>query len=220
MSTTLPPSDPVPGANAPKLRQKRSFKWLWQGRVFPAFWTITGVISLVVNIILVVALLLVGRELFDTKELVVGLVGGLHSNFVKMDAAHIKTTIQVRAQIPVTFDLPVKTNTTVILTEDTNISNARVSLATGGLSIYDASTNITLPAGTSLPIALDITVPVNIQIPVQIPVNVDIPLNQTELHDPFTGLQTVVKPYLDLLGTLPDSWDEVFHKGEEQEPQQ
>jgi hypothetical protein len=39
---------------------------------------------------------------------------------------------------------------------------------------------------------------------------VDIPLNQTDLHQPFVGLQDVVKPYYNLLETLPDSWEEVF----------
>jgi hypothetical protein len=216
MSTSLPPSRAEPAPVARHRPRRHSFVWLWQGRPLPAFWTITGLISLVANIVLIVTLFLVGRELFVTKQLLQGLVGGLHANFVRMDEAHIKTTIQVNANIPVSFNLPVKTNTTVILTQDTNLPNAIVSLSTGGLTITNAPTNITLPAGTNLPIALDISVPVNIQIPVQIPVEVDIPLDQTELHNPFVGLQQVVKPYIDLLGTLPNSWDEVLHKTETQ----
>jgi hypothetical protein len=107
----------------------------------------------------------------------------------------------------------VKTHTTVILTQDTNLPNTNVSLSTGGLTITNAPANITLPAGTLLPIALDITVPVSAMVPVQIPVQVDIPLEQTQLHEPFVGLQNVVKPYQDLLVKLPSSWNDVFHIG-------
>jgi hypothetical protein len=215
MTTNTPNPDispnPTPVTPASPTPPRRKWRWFWQGRIFPAFWTITGVISLVVNIILVVILILVGRELFVAKSLVEGLVGGLHNNFVLMDQAHIKTTINVATTIPVQFELPVKTNTTVVLTEDTTIKGASVTLYTGGLYIENAPTDIILPAGTNLPIALDISVPVSISIPVQIPVDVDIPLNQTELHQPFVGLQQVVLPYKDLLNGLPNSWNAVIN---------
>jgi hypothetical protein len=212
-TTTPTPDTPLtPVAPASPTRRRRKARWLWQGRVFPAFWTITGIISLVVNIILIVTLILVGRELFVAKSLVQGLITGLHSNFVLMDQAHIKTTINVSTTIPVKFTLPVKTNTTVVLTADTTIKGASVSLSTGGLYIQSAPTNIILPAGTNLPIALNISVPVDTTIPVQIPVDVDIPLNNTELHQPFVGLQQVVGPYKDLLNSMPNSWDDILPK--------
>jgi hypothetical protein len=97
-------------------------------------------------------------------------------------------TITGAISIIVKFDLPVKTNTTVTLTEDTFIKGASVSLATSGLSIISAPTDITLPAGAVLPIALNISIPVNAT------VLVDIPLNQTELREPFNGLQNVLQP--------------------------
>jgi len=208
--TPTPDTSPTPVTPPPPAPRRRKGRWLWQGRVFPAFWTITGIVSLVVNIILIVTLILVGRELFVVKSLVQNLVTGLHSNFVLMDQAHIKTTINVSTTIPVKFTLPVKTNTTVVLTADTTIKGASVSLSTGGLSIQSAPTDIILPAGTNLPIALDISVPVNTTIPIQIPVDVDIPLNNTELHQPFVGLQQVVGPYQDLLNSLPNSWSDIL----------
>lgn len=76
--------------------------------------------------------------------------------------------------------------------------------------ISRANTNIILPAGTSLPIHLSLTVPVDQQIPVDLLVDVNIPLNETELHEPFVGLQEVVKPYYTLLGSVPDSWQAVL----------
>jgi hypothetical protein len=78
----------------------------------------------------------------------------------------------------------------------------------------NAPANIVLPAGLELPISLDITVPVDQEVPVVLEVPVDIPLNQTELHDPFVGLQEVVEPYQGMLGGLPDAWlDTPFCQG-------
>jgi hypothetical protein len=184
---------------------------LWQRRIGPAFWTTTGAISLAVNIVLVVILVIVAKELFSIKELISSqLVGGLATNFAQMDQATIKSVIPVDDNILVKFDLPVKTNTNVILTEDTVLTNATVSVFTGGLVINNAQASIVLKAGTVLPIALDITVPVETTVPVHLNVAVNIPLNQTELHQPFVGLQNVVSPYQSLLDSLPSSWKEVF----------
>lgn len=166
----------------------------------PTFWTIASVLSMIVNLILIVVLLVLARELFTLKTMVGDeLLGGLYNNFVLMDEAHIRTTIQVETEVPVEFTLPVQTLTTVQLTEDTRINSARVTLSTGGLNIVSAPTNIILPAGTDLPIALDITVPVSTTIPITLQVPVDIPLRETELHRPFVGLQDVVKPYYEML---------------------
>lgn len=183
-------------------------RFLWQGKIGPAFWTIASLISIGFNIVLLVLLILIGRELFAIKELASNqLVGGLYQNFIKMDQARITTTVEVNDTIPVVFDLPVQTNTVVVLTEPTRIKGANVNLSTGGLSIR-APANITLPAGTELPVALNIVVPVNTRVPVKLTVPVDIPLQQTELHEPFVGLQNVIAPYHRLLASPPNSWQE------------
>ena len=193
--STPPASSPAassPAASSPAPVKKSWKRFIWQRRIGPAFWTTTGVISLAVNIILVVILVLGARELFVIKELIsTQLVGGLATNFAQMD-------------------LPVKTNTNVILTQDTVLTNASVSVFTGGLVINNAQATIVLKAGTVLPIALDISVPVETTVPVHLNVAVNIPLNQTELHQPFVGLQNVVSPYQSLLNNLPGSWSQVF----------
>ncbi len=179
----------------------------WQGKIGPAFWTVTGAISLMVNVILVVILLLIGKRLFAAKDLINDqLIGGFYYNFVLMDRARIQTTVQVNDTIPVEFDLPVQAETNVRLTQDTRVLGARVNLATGGLSIANAPADILLPAGTELPVALNITVPVDTFIPVNLTVPVDIPLNETELHQPFIGLQEVISPYYWQLSSAPNSW--------------
>jgi hypothetical protein len=211
----LPPDSQDPSiisdeASAPENRRlSRLSRLFWQGKIGPAFWTIASLISLSVNIILVVVLILGGKQLFALKGLVANqLVGGLRQNFALMDQARISTTVNVDDTIPVKFDLPVVANTIVQLTENTRIRGATVNLSTGGLSITRAPADIVLPAGTSLPISLNIVVPVDTTVPVHLTVPVDIPLNQTELHRPFIGLQNVVSPYGNLLGSTPNSWQE------------
>jgi hypothetical protein len=184
-------------ASPPKLAlpASRSFKLnLW-----PTFWTIASVLSMVVNVILVVALLVLLPKLkkIDTNNLLLtgnDLLGNLYTNFEKMDRAHITTNIPVETTIPVKFDLQLNQQTNVVLSQAVTIDNARVTVKTGGLNITNAITTIVLPQGTTLPVVLNLTVPVDTTVPVKLNVNVDIPMAQTQLHEPFSGLQEAVKP--------------------------
>jgi hypothetical protein len=186
----------------------------WQGKIGPAFWTTASLISLSVNLALLVILILVGRQLFALKSLVADqLVGGLHQNFIAMDEAHIRTTILVedtivvQDTIPVVFDLPLSTDTTVVLVNSTPIKNATIFMNGSAVPM-----NLILPAGTPLNINLELTVPVSqtlpvtLNVPVRMEIPVDIALNETDLHEPFVGLQNVVAPYDQLLSDLPGSW--------------
>jgi hypothetical protein len=188
-------------------------RFLWQGKIGPAFWTISSIISMIVNVVLVIILISLGKQLFTLKDLVKNQVlGGLYENFVMMDQAHIRTQIPVKAQVPAKFDLPLSTNTTVTLTEDTHITNATIYELNAGGALYipRAGLNILLPAGSRLPVALNLTVPVDQKIPVELIVDVDIPLNQTELHKPFVGLRKVVEPYYGMLDQVPDNWQQLI----------
>jgi hypothetical protein len=165
-----------------------------------AYWDVASTLSLIVNIILVAVLLVMAFQIKNLKTTVNGLtglgnnaLGGLYANFVKMDQASINTTISVDSQIPINLSVPVTQNTTVVLTSNVNIPNAHVVINTGGLAINSVA-SVTLPAGTSLPIALNLTIPIQSTIPISLQVPVNIPLNQTELHQPFTGLQTTIRP--------------------------
>lgn len=194
-------------------------KWLTFsfGKVMPAFWTISAIVSLIVNIILIAILLGLGRELFQIKALVGdGLLGGLYSNFQKMDDAHIVTTIQVEETIVVNdsivvkFDLPISQDTIVVLTADTPIDQVPILL--NGVWV---PTPIILPQGTELGINLEMTVPVEtvvpvtLNVPVQLNVPVDIAMDQTELHEPFVGLQDVIGPYYQLSSDMPSTWEDI-----------
>lgn len=210
-----PPVDPPAANGKPEPSGVRRF--LWQGKIGPAFWTIASVISLTVNVILFVLLIILGSQIFKIKA-VVGdqLIGGLYESFVQMDEANIKTTIfvsdtiQVNDTIPVVFTLPLKQETAVVLTRDASIKRATVFL--NGAPV---PTDIVLRRGTKLNIFLDMNVPVDqvipvvLNVPVQLTVPVDIPLDQTELHQPFVGLQEVLLPYKALLDQMPGSWGEM-----------
>jgi hypothetical protein len=199
--------EPTPESAPPARFRLPAFPILKLG---PPFWTITGIFSLVTNVVLVVVVISLAKEIFSLKSpLQEQLIGGLYNNFVLMDQARIQATIPVTASVPAKFNLPVNTDTTVVLKKDTIIRGATIlELSTGGLSIYNAPADIVLPAGLELPISLSIVVPVDQQIPVNLNVEVDIPLNKTDLHAPFVGLQKVVSPYYQMLKGIPGTLQE------------
>ncbi len=216
VNPTEPEDNPPTLAQDQGLQRRQSYLGpiLWRGKIGPAFWNIASLLSLAINVILIVTLILLGRELFSLKAVIQKqLVGGLYTNFVEMDQSHIvttinvKDTIQVNDTIPVVFDLPLKKDTDVILTHDTPVKNATIYLNGQPVPL-----DLVLKKGTHLGIALDLTVPVSqtlpisLKVPVNLTVPVDIALDQTDLHKPFVGLQNVVSPYKNLLSSLPDSW--------------
>lgn len=197
---TPPTAPPTQTPVEPQRRESR-FKFL------PAFWTIASLISLTVNMILII-ILLIGWQFLDQIGALQsygmgqasGLLGGLYDNFVKMDQANIRTTIHVEKEIPVQFSLNVSGPTNVTLSQPVTISGATVWVQTGGLNIRDANATIVLPAGVVLPINIEnLVVPVDQKVLAALDVPVDIPLDQTELHEPFVGLQQVVRPWYCLI---------------------
>jgi hypothetical protein len=165
----------------------------------PPFWTVTGLLSLIVNAVLIAIVFILLRMLgglqFSANDVSAGLLGGLYNNFEKMDRAHIVSTIPIQNAIPVQFDLQLNQETNVVLSRDVTIDNALVTVETGGLNITQARTTIVLPQGTSLPIVLNLTIPVNMTVPIIMDVPVDIPMASTDLHEPFVGLQQVIAPF-------------------------
>lgn len=177
-----------------------------------AFWTVTGILSLLVDALLIAIVILLlfyvrrlniqVKELMSLSSMPLETVSGLYTNFEKMNDAHIITTIPFDTEILVQFDLQINQQTEVILSQDTPINGARVTLTTGGLEITNAPANIILPAGTHLPIQLTLTVPVNRNVPVHLLVPVDIELATSELGVPFTGLMDVLEPLYCMLDPL------------------
>ncbi len=208
-------ASPAPGPRAAsppeaKTRQKaRARLKVNKERLVPAFWTVSSVMSLAVDVVLIaviiILLLYVRRlnirmnELLSLSSMPLETVSGLYANFEDMSAAHIVTTIPFTTEILVQFDLQINQQSEVVLSQDTLITGARVTLTTGGLEISNAPANIVLPAGTPLPITLSLLVPVSQRVPVTLQVPVDIALAQTDLGPPFLGLMDVLEPLYCLL---------------------
>lgn len=196
------PSNPAPlttGKNIKKVQPAEKKSTSGPGIALTTFWTVASVLSVIVNVILIVVLLVLARELFVLKAIVGNnLLGGLYENFIFMDQAHIKTEITVKDNIPIDFTLPISQDTVVTLTGDTPINGAMVRLNSGGVTI-NSPANIVLPAGTNLPVHLELKVPVTTLVPITLKVPVDIALDQTDLHKPFIGLQQVVAPFYQML---------------------
>jgi len=194
------PEPPKKEKTTPKPAEKRQYHF------GPPFWTIASILSLSINLILVVALLALWANTQHLIDSIGGamnmgnyLLGGLYTNFEMMDRAHITTNIPVQTEIPVKFDLQLNQETNVVLSRDVTISNAYVTVRTESMNITNALATIVLPQGTNLPVTLTLTVPVDQMVPVTLNVPVDIPLKDTQLHDPFVGLQEVVEPFYCLL---------------------
>jgi hypothetical protein len=191
-STPVAPQ-PVAVPHSPQFESREPrYKFL------PAFWTIASVMSFTVNIILIVILLItlqmLGAIQVTADDQVSGLLGGLYTNFVKMDQATISANVPVDATVPLNIVVPVQTTTRITLAESVTIPNAHVRINTGALNI-DADAQVTLPANTPLTVNLDFPLTVQNSIPIHLDVPVNIPLNQTQLHEPFVGLQKVVEPW-------------------------
>ena len=202
-----PPADvssavtPPPSADSGTKSGKRQFG--------PAFWTVTGLMSLAVNAVLIALVLILFGQVSQMKSMLgavtnlqslpLDTVRGLYKNFELMEKAHIVTQIPVSTTVPVKLDVCIKTGTQVIINQRVTIPDAKVTVQTGGLNITNATTRIELPADTVLPVNLDLCVPVETTIPVSLNVNVDIPLANTDLNAPFIGLKNVIAPLYCLL---------------------
>ena len=165
-----------------------------------ALWTIASLISMAVTIVVIILTVVMFRAYRDIKlpegvdiTMANKFLGGLYANFEKLDRATIRATIPVDAQIPLDISVPVQTTTQITLAESVAIPNAQVVINTGGLNI-NSNARVTLPAGTPLSVNLNFNLPVQTSIPVHLDVPVVIPMTDTELHEPFVGLQDVVQP--------------------------
>jgi hypothetical protein len=197
----LPPAEPPPPLNPPLAAEQNpqpTDRLWWNSGFFPLFWTIASALSVAVNVVLCLVVLGLLSMRGPIQKTVTGqstgVLGGLYDNFVKMDQATIKTNIPVEANIPLNLMVPVQTRTTIMLSEATTIRSPRVLIRTGGLTL-DAPALVTLPKDQPLVVDLNFMLPVQTSVPVHLDVPVNIPLNQTELHQPFVGLQDVVRPW-------------------------
>lgn len=199
-------------------KSPRLQKVVYQGKFFPAFWTVACIFSLLVNIILVGLLVSFGHHFFQFKALVSdGLVTEASNSLAMLDQAHIvitvpvETTVRLQDNLPVAFDLPINQNTQLSLTEESNITGAQIYLNNTAVT-----TDLTLPANTPLQANFDMTipvstsVPVDITVPITLQVPVDIAIDKTDLHQSIVGLQEAIEPYKTTMGSTFNSPEELL----------
>jgi hypothetical protein len=175
--------------------------WLWRFMV---------IFSFIVNIVLIVILLLAGVFIFQIKNQVADpLIGGLHSTAAGLGEATIDWTIPVRDRIPVVLNIPLSTDTVVVLTDPVPLE-VPASIDLPGLNAYgvSATVRITLPEGLSLPVALNLNVPVNEELDVALDVRAVIPVSETQLADPIETLGLLFEPLAIGLYNLPNNFNE------------
>lgn len=187
--------------------------WLWSGKPWQAFKTFAILFSFTINFILIIVLLLAAPLILPiVGQIAVPIVGGLNQSFVDMGEARIVRVIKVDDTIPISFVLPLNTETNVRITQPVPLSVPATMVLPAGGGVINGTVSLSLPAGTTLPVALNLEVPVDQEIPVQLDVAVDIPLNETELGQPFGDLQAIFTPLDDLLTDLPNSNEELFNR--------
>jgi hypothetical protein len=186
---------------------------LWSGKPWQAFKNFAIIFSFVVNLILIVVLLAaVPLILPIVNNIAVPIVGGLNQSFVDMGQARIVRIIEVNDNIPIRFDVPLTTATTVQLLEPVPLQAPTTFVLPGGGGFINGTVSLDLPAGIDLPVQLDLIVPVSQTIPVNLAVAVDIPMAETELGQPFQNLQAIFGPLDLFLRALPDDASDLFDR--------
>ena len=168
--------------------------------LLPAFWTIASLISMLVNVVLIAMILILFQMVSDLQKTAgdqfSGLLGGLYQNFVKMEHATITSNIPVDANIPLNIMVPVQArNEAITLSQPADIRGVQIDIVTAGFTLHARDARVILPAGTPLNVDFDLELPVQNTIPVHLDVPVNIPLRETQLREPFVGLQNVVEPW-------------------------
>ncbi len=165
--------------------------------------------SFIVSLILVIVLAILLLLIFDIKSnIATPLIGGLHSSFVGLDESTIDWTIPVRDRIPVVLNIPLETETVVVLTRAVPLAvNANITLPGVG-QLNNATVFLQLPAGLELPVRLDLDVPVNEELDIALDVRAVIPISETQLHDPISNLRLLFEPIVRILDNLPADFDQ------------
>ncbi len=188
-------------------------KWVWSGKPWQAFKTFAIIFSFIMNFVLLLVLLIAAPLILPIVNSVAEpIVGGLSDSFVDMSNATISQTIALDTTMPISFTLPLATETDVVIVRAVPLNiPARFTLPDGGGQI-NGSVSLELPAGLPLPVALDLEVDVDQTIPVKMEVPVQIPLQETDLGGPFNTLRGLFEPLDRLIKGLPSSNEELKNR--------
>jgi hypothetical protein len=171
------------------------------------FWdaakTLTLIVSMIINLILIVAVVILANQVGAIKMTLNSVLGQLDSAFEGLGAASIKDTIAINQQVPVRFDLPLSQDT-VVITQGPVPINTQATFSLGQFGSINGTVSLQLPAGTQLPVHLDLVVPVSNTIPVVFDQPINIPLAEKGLGSVVAKLRAALAPIIALVDQLPD----------------
>ncbi len=177
-----------------------------------AFKNIAIIFSFTVNFILVLVLLLSPAPLFMAKnQIAEPILNDLDAAFVALGETVISQTIIVDTTIPISFTLPLKQDTNVILVAPVPLQAPATFYLPGGGGAINGTVSLSLPTGMVLPINLNMDIPVNSTIPVILNVPVMINLNAAGMQPAIDKLRGVFSPINVTLQSLPDSPEEILN---------
>lgn len=206
-STTAEPSlaitpaahEPISPVTTPsdKVRKSRRRKF-WD-----AAKTLSLVVSMFVNLILIVAVVILANQVGAIKMTLNNVLGQLDEAFEGLGQAVISDTIKISQQVPVQFDLPLQQDT-VVTTQGPVPINTQATFSLGQFGSINGTVSLQLPTGTRLPVHLELTVPVSNSIPVIFDQPVTIPLAEKGLGPVVAKLRAALSPIIDLVHKIPD----------------
>ena len=199
-------------ADTPKMNFIHFFNHIknFKVKLTPFFQKYRGAFSIAFNIFLLIVILLLGKQVFTLKKMIVGdVMGALYMNLEELDKSVISSQITIEDTVQLDFPLQVNQKTDLVLTDDTVINGARITISTGALTITGAPASIVLPAGTILPVQLNLEIPVDASAPLDLNSSINIPLAETDLHRPLTNMQNIIEPQIISYMDGATSWQDI-----------
>jgi hypothetical protein len=198
-ATAPPASAPVPAATVPPEQPRKSRP----RKFWDAAKTITLIVSMIIDLILIVAVVILANQVGAIKTTLYTVLGQLDSAFADLGQVVITETIKINQQVPVRFDLPLKQDT-VVTTQSPVPITTQATFSLGQFGSINGTVSLQLPAGTNLPVHLEITVPVSNTIPVVFDQPVRIPLAAKGLGNVVDKLRAALSPIIGVVQQLPD----------------
>ncbi|HUN22697.1 MAG TPA: hypothetical protein PK299_06135 [Anaerolineales bacterium] len=205
IATEPSPTTPISYEEKPTMSNYRSEESEpKKNRFWESFKTFAIIFSFLINILLLLLVVWFATQYAKLQQTQVQpLIGGLYKGFNDLNAAVIEAQIPVNQELPISFNVPVRQNTTVVLVAPVKLENVPAIMDLGAAGTINGRVTLSLPQGMQLPVAMDMNIPVQDSVPVNLMVDVKIPVNQTQLNQPFEELKSLVETYDDNLSALP-----------------
>jgi hypothetical protein len=199
----VPPAVEAPLSDDELRKVRRQIRLSRPRRIWRAAVSVTLVVSMFVNLILIVTVLILVNQVGAIKATLNGVLGQLDLAFQGLGEASIKDTISINQQVPVRFDLPLSQNT-VVTTQAAVPINTQATFSLGQFGSINGTVSLQLPPGTQLPVHLELVVPVSNTIPVVFDQPINIPLAERGLAPVVAQLRAALAPIIDIVDQIPD----------------